>query len=169
MVDMAESSSDYRKAYETVKRELADLLSQQEYIEKRLVVVRQSIRTLQSLCESEGVAIRPSPEAITLLEEYLLADEIRNVLKARYPCALRPHEIKGELERLGHDLSSYQNPQATIHMVLKRMTESESRKEVEEQTSEESGKKAYRWIRRFPRLKLRANNARTRVFLAKVR
>jgi hypothetical protein len=90
-----------------------------------------------------------------------LADEIRAVLKARSWSIkmmdpgikmqadgsitvgggsewLHPGGIKKELEALGRDLSKYSNPQATIHMVLKRMAESG---EVLEKTSD--GKKVY--------------------------
>ena len=124
-------TSDYRRAYDAAKKELAELLAQQEQIGKRLVIVRQTIQTLAVICESEGVDVDPSDEAAGMLESSTLADEIRAVLAAKYGVRLRPHEIKSELERLGCDLSEYKNPQATIHMVLKRMAES---KEIEEET-----------------------------------
>jgi len=133
-------SSDYRKAYNAAKRELAELLSQQEAMTKRIVKVRESIQTLASLCESEGITVVPSAEAIHLLITVTLADEIRVILRAVSPAPLRPAQVKSHLARLGHDLSKYQNPQATIQMVLKRMAESG---EVEEMISNE-GKKAYR-------------------------
>jgi len=118
------ATSDYKKAHEAARRELSDLLSRQEKIEKRLVVVRQSLRTLADLCESEGIAVEPSLEAAYLLGSSTLADEIRKVLQANYDHPLRPGEVKSHLERLGHDLRQYNNPQSTIHMVLKRMAES---------------------------------------------
>ena len=124
-------TSDYRKAYEAAKRELTDLLSQQEQVGKRLVVVRQSIQTLATLCENAGIDVDPSDEAAALLDSSTLADEIRVFLTANYLTWFRPGQIKNELERLGRDLSQYKNPQATIHMVLKRMAESE---EVQEGT-----------------------------------
>jgi hypothetical protein len=133
-------SSNYKKAYDTAKRELAQLLSQQEALAKRLVTVRESIQTLATLCESEGIIVVPSAEATHLLITVTLADEIRVILRATSPEWLRPAQVKGHLARLGHDLSKYQNPQATIQMVLKRMAESG---EVEEMISNE-GKKAYR-------------------------
>jgi hypothetical protein len=147
---MSEETSDYRRAYAKAQREFQELLEKQENTEKRLLIVRKSMETLRELCESEGVAIEPSEEAADMLEHSTLADEIRNILKARHPAWLRPNEVKAELVKLGHDLSGYQNPQATIHMILKRMVES---REVEEQISTENEKKIYRWIRRFPRVR----------------
>ena len=134
-------STEYQKAYESAKQELADLLTKQQEVQKRIVLVRQSLQTLAGLCESEGVQLDPSAEASYLLENTTLADEIRTILKAASPEFLRPRHIKFALERLGHDLTQYQNPQATIHMVLKRMAESG---EVQEDTIPRDGKKTYR-------------------------
>lgn len=140
-----DSSPDYRKAYRAAKEELAHLLSEQQRIEKRLVVVRQSLQTLAALCESEGIKVSPSEQAGILLENISLAEEIRNILEPRALQWFRPAEVKDELQRLGHDLGKYKNPQATIQMVLKRMAKAG---EVEEGSKD--GKKAYRskklWI-----------------------
>jgi len=133
--------SEYQKAYETAKRELAELLTQQHKLEKRIVVVRKAIQTFASLCESEGTSIARSQEADYLLEHSSLADEIRTILSAHYPGWLPPSAVKAHLIRLGHDLSKYQNSQATIHMVLKRMYDSG---EIQEVTLPEDGKKVYR-------------------------
>jgi hypothetical protein len=140
-------SPDYRKAYRAAKRELSQLLSDQERIEKRLVVVRQSIQTLAALCESKGIEVSPSDEADILLKHTALADEIRSVLKSAHPNWLRPSEVKAHLERLGHDLSRYTNPQATIQMVLKRIVESGNAEEAQLE-----GKKVYRAVYSMSRL-----------------
>jgi hypothetical protein len=132
-------SSDYKKAYDTAKQELADLLYQQERIEKRLVIVRKSLQTFAELCANEGIEIEPSIEAAILLEDSTLADEIRNILAANYTLFFRANAIKDQIERLGHDLSEYKNPQSTIQMILKRMIESG---EVEEKRDAE-GKAIY--------------------------
>jgi len=136
------NSTEYQKAYDSAKQELADLLAKQQETERRIVLLRQSLQTLAGLCESEGVEFSPSTEASYLLEQSTLADEIRTVLKAASPEFLRPRHIKFALERLGHDLTEYQNPQATIHMVLKRMAESG---EVQEKALPHDGKKTYRF------------------------
>jgi hypothetical protein len=135
-------SPNYRKAYRAAKRELAQLLSEQTRIERRLVVVRQSIQTLAALCESRGIEVSPSEEADILLMDTALADEIRNILKAQYPNWNRPAEVRAQLQRLGHSLEKYSNPQASIQMVLKRMVESGEVQEEEDR----DGKKTYRWM-----------------------
>jgi hypothetical protein len=153
VLDMGQTS-DYHKAYAAAKQELTDLLRSQEQISKRLVVVRQSIQTLATLCENEGIEVDPSDEASALLEDSTLADEIRTVLSAHYGVFYRPNAIKDELQRLGHDLSQYSNPQSTIHMVLKRMRQS---RDVEEKTKE--GKLVYAMSSPLDRFK-RAHKAR---------
>lgn len=117
------NSSDYRKAYETAQRELAELLQIQDGIEKRIVLVRQNVQSLKELCDSEEIKIPTSQEAEWLLATSGLPDEIVNILKARYPDELRATDIRHQLEKLGHDLDGYTNPLATIHMVIKRLLE----------------------------------------------
>jgi hypothetical protein len=134
------SSSDYRKAYESAKSELATLLADEERIEKRKLELRKTIEVLGAICESEEVKIEPSEVAAYLLDNTTLGDEIRMILQSHYPEWLRPHEVKAELERLGRDLRKYSNPQSAIHMVLKRMVESE---EVQE-TQDRDNKQVYR-------------------------
>jgi chromosome segregation ATPase len=137
-----DSSSKYREAYAQATRELAELVSNQEKLEKRKVELRKTIESLASLCESEEVKIEPSREAAGLLRVSRLADEVRAVLASVHPAWITPHRIKGELGRLGHDLSRYRNPQATIQMVLKRMVQSG---DTQERVMED-GKTAYRHV-----------------------
>jgi len=134
------SSSDYKSAYESAKKELADLIAAQDKMAKRVLVLRESLKMLGTLCESEDIAVEPSAEADYLLAHATLSQDIRGVLQSEFPESQRPHEIKAKLERLGHDLSKYRNPQAAIHMVLKRMVESGEARE--EQSTD--GKQVYR-------------------------
>lgn len=154
-------SPDYRKAYEAAKAELSELLADEQRTAKRLIVVRKSIQTLAALCEEQGIEVDASEDAEALVAHSTLADEIRTILRSQYPAWTRPHWIRAEIERLGHDLSNYTNAQASIQMVVKRMVESG---EVEEQTSEE-GKKEYRWIQILPSFLRSANAIRDSILL----
>lgn len=135
------SAADYRNAYETAKIELADLIATQDKVARRIMLLRESLKMLGRLCESEEVVVEPSAEAEYLLAHSTLAQEIQGILQADYPGWQRPHEVKAKLERLGHDLGKYKNPQATIHMVLKRMVDS---REAQEGIAED-GKQIYRF------------------------
>jgi len=135
------ASSEYKRAYDAAKNELAKLLTSQDRLEKRKLELRKTIESLAVLCEGEGVEIEPSMDAADILENSTLADEIRALLRANILREYRPHELKTELSRLGCDLSKYGNPQATIHMVLKRMVESKQVKE----SQDSQGKSVYQW------------------------
>jgi hypothetical protein len=123
------SSSEYRRAYDATQQELIDLLGQQEKLAKRIVVVRQNLKSLAELCENEAIPITPSLEAKYLLDKSSLADEILDVLRAEYPEWLRPSDVKQRLIDLGHDMNSYLNGLATIHMILKRHKSAEKVRE----------------------------------------
>jgi hypothetical protein len=140
-------TSDYHKAYEQAKTELADLLQRQLETEKRIVVVRKSLENLAALCEDGGIEIETSAEAAYLLENTNLADEIRHILVGAWPGYLKPNRVKLDLEQLGWDLTRYRNPQATIQMVMKRMAESGN---VQEGVSPEDGKRLYRAVPLIP-------------------
>jgi len=132
-----------KKAYDAARKELVELLHEQERIEKRLVVVRENIQGLAALCESEGVDVSPSKEAHYLLQSSTLPDEILAILRSIYPAFHRATIIKIKLEKLGHDMSKYQNPLATIHMILRRLM---NQGKVETGTNAK-GKKLYRATR----------------------
>jgi hypothetical protein len=132
---------NYRTLYEQQQKTLAELLTQKEAVEHRILIVRKHLQTLGEICENENIDIEISQEAAYLIQNTNLADEIRGILKSVWPGYLQPRVVKENLEALGRDLSKYQNPQATITMVLKRMSESG---EVQEGTIPETGKKTYR-------------------------
>lgn len=66
-------------------------------------------------------------------------DSVRNVLR-NVPQALTAKQVRDLLRGAGFDLSSYTNPLASIHTILKRLAE---RGEVE--VSESNGEVHYRW------------------------
>jgi len=67
-------------------------------------------------------------------------DSVRNVLRNVPSQALTAKKVRDLLRCAGFDLSSYTNPMASIHTILKRLAE---RGEVE--VSESSGEIRYRW------------------------
>jgi hypothetical protein len=137
---MMDSTSTYRMAFEAAKRELAELIATREQTERKILVLRKSIETLSSLCESQGMDVDGSAEAAYLIGHSSLPDEIRALLRARYPHFARPNELMEELKKLGRDLSNYDNPQAVIQTILKRMISSDGVYEA----TDSFGKKAYR-------------------------
>jgi hypothetical protein len=129
--------------YDAVKRELSELLAQEETLQKKKLILRKKLEIIADLCELEGIQIDPSPEAAYLLEQSL-ADEVRAVLAAQSDW-IRPSEIRTEFQRVGRDLSKYGNVQSAIQMVLKRMVDA---KEIETKL-DENNKSVYRRKKRF--------------------
>ena len=117
--------------------ELATLLQQQEDAQQRITELRALIESLET-----HLKLSADPIAKQLLETMTLADEVRELLKSRYPAWLRPLQIKHELERIGVDLARYSNSQSTIHTILKRMAESEN--DYTQQQTDKEGKTVYR-------------------------
>jgi hypothetical protein len=67
-------------------------------------------------------------------------DSVRNVLRNVPSQALTAKKVRDLLRGAGFDLSSYTNPLASIHTILKRLAE---REEVE--VSQSDGEVRYRW------------------------
>jgi chromosome segregation ATPase len=133
------ATTDYLRAYETAKQQLAEVLRELQELEQKKMLLRQTLEALEAQCRAAGIDVDPSEEATYLRDHTGMSDEIRSILKAQPLAWLRPAEIREELANVGHDLAKYKNPQATIHMVLKRLVQSG---EAEEQTID--GKQAYR-------------------------
>ncbi len=53
-----------------------------------------------------------------------MTDSVREILR-KSPEPMTASEVRDALERLGFDMKSYSNPLATIHTVLRRLTESD--------------------------------------------
>lgn len=134
------SRAAYREAYETAKRDLTKLITEQQELEKKKLSLRKLLQDLASLCESQGDVVEESPEAASLLLRFSLAEETRNVLCSAYPESIAPRQIKTEVAKLGHDLSKYRNPQSAIQTVLARMVASGEADQVQGR-----GKASYRY------------------------
>jgi hypothetical protein len=116
-------SFDYRKAYEQVSRDLKEALGQRDHLDAKIMGMRSTLSALATACEGAGIDIQPSAEADHIIASSSLPDEILAILRATYPGYHRATVIKEKLEQLGHDMSKYRNPLATIHMILKRQIE----------------------------------------------
>lgn len=101
-------TAEYKRALAAAIGEYERLEAQREAIETRLAQLRQTIGALGPLCKL------PQHDILGL------TDAIRSVLRARYG-ALTPVDVKDGLQTMGLDLSTYSNPLASIHAVLKRL------------------------------------------------
>ncbi len=141
-------SFDYGRAYEQISQDLKKALADRDALDNKITTMRKTLASIAASCESEGIEIKRSPEAEYLLETSTLTDEVVNVLRNEYPAWLFPTKIKSRLERLGHDLSKYNNPMATIHMILRRLLEANPPR-IQQIPSEDGTKMMYRAPREF--------------------
>ena len=105
------STDDYRRALEAATREYERAIADRAALDDRLAQLKQTIGTLTKLC-----GYVPSVS-------WGLTDACRTVLRS----AGRPMtavEVRDRLSAVGLDLDRYSNALASVHTVLKRLTES---------------------------------------------
>ena len=128
---------DYQAWYESARAELEKLQAEQaelerahEEQERKIAELVKTVNFLAPLVGQQTVAATP-PAGMT--------DCIRDVLKDA-PEPLTAAEIREKLEALGFDMKSYSNPLATIHTVLRRLTEAD---EVVTMHESSAGRRAF--------------------------
>lgn len=115
---------DYTALYTSAKSELleleerkAELLRSVEELERQSVAL---CRTMNAIAPLIGEEIVPEPN---LVEESIgMTERVRQIL-ARSRLPLLASEIRDRLEETGVAMRSYSNPMATVHSVLRRLTE----------------------------------------------
>ncbi len=151
------SDTDYQKALEAAKKEIAELLPQHTAIEKRIAKLRQIIATLSSLAEEPdsddeqvfvpggiGRAFAESRIAAEAMfgKNMPLSNAVREVLKASGK-PMTPVQVRDGLIRMGIDLEKkYTSPLAVIHKALKRL---DGKNEVKRDSEEETTATTYQW------------------------
>jgi hypothetical protein len=105
---------------ESAKAERETLLRQRAEIERKLQAVEASIKLLEP---EYGEARRePSPEWMIGDSEQGLTDSIRKFLQWNREIEWSPVAIRDGLVGAGYDFGQQANPLASIHTVLKRIT-----------------------------------------------
>lgn len=112
----------YREAraeLERLQREKAEMESAMAEREKQIATLTRTVNFLAPLA---GEAPLQPSEAEGA--QAGMTGSIREILK-KAPEPLTASEIRDALEALGFDMQSYSNPLATIHTVLRRLTEAD--------------------------------------------
>ncbi len=100
---------DYEGALRHAREEYTRLLDQREELDLRLARLRQAIASLAAIC---GEAVGQESPGLT--------EACRSVLKAAQ-APLPATALRDRIAALGLDLSTYSNPLASIHVVLRRL------------------------------------------------
>jgi len=132
------NDQDYKRMIGEMRKELEALLEQQEDTEQKIAQLRQAIMSFAPLAKEQGIAW----DFLGDMNPVGTTEAIREILRAVYPKALSPVEIKEQLKSRGQDLSQHKNIMASVHSTLKRMLENR-----EIRTSDQG--LTYGWRRRF--------------------
>jgi hypothetical protein len=147
-------TAEYKAMVKKIRAELESLEIRQEEIERQIARLKQALIGLTPLAQED---VRIPGIDMTLLSAEIdamsITDAARQILQASAK-PLSPIELKQKLAEMGKDLSGQKNVMASVHSLLKRLTEAG---QIE---SADSGL-TYQWrgIRRFPRLGANAGAA----------
>lgn len=151
----------YKAALEEAVKELANAVSERkrlelerEALDRKIKELRDGVVGVGSLCGMDRSSIIDQyPELFSHLTDpdMGLTEAIRRVLKSREDLVghlgrrpnesfLTPIQIREQLQSINYDLSNHQNILASLHTILKRLTDQQ--KVV---TTTIDGKTAYRW------------------------
>jgi hypothetical protein len=105
-----------------IKRETLALQAQIEEHDKQAAALTQTMKALAPL-----VGEQPPPDVQIATDSDTPSGGMTDCVRAILKKAVEPvtaSEIRESLEAIGFDMNSYSNPLATIHTVLRRLTES---------------------------------------------
>jgi hypothetical protein len=121
----------------SLEAKLAELDIQRDELRKQIEHTKYMIAHLSALA-GEGFELDVSALGFT--------DACRVVLRDAYPARLTAIDVRDALGKRGFDLSSYTNPLASIHTILKRLADA-----GEANCKEEGFRTTYQWTRRWNR------------------
>ena len=114
---------EFQRALRAAQDELKQAFAQRQALDKRILELRQLIVSLHNaIASGQGAKARRGglPGAFA---EFTLMDEVRAVFKAKHSDVLSAQDVIDELTRLGHNMERYQQPLATIGVMLGRLKE----------------------------------------------
>jgi hypothetical protein len=149
------SGFDYDEVWDSAQAELEELQKGKDIAERTLAEINMRIEAVAAVVRAVEPMVGRQPPLFGILSpegasleslvemagEYRVTSNIRLVLRSA-DAGLSAPEIRAALQSSGWDVSSYSNPLAFIHTVLRRLVEAD---EIEELPAVE-GTKKYRWI-----------------------
>jgi hypothetical protein len=126
----------YRKTVTFYSLALRKLLDQRDQLNRKIEHTAELISANANFLPEDERAVQLQKLAEMVAEPPGFTDSVRNVLRNVPFQALTPKKVRDLLREAGFDLSSYTNPLASIHTILKRLADrgevvvSESDKEV---------------------------------------
>jgi hypothetical protein len=134
---------EYQKDLREAKGHLDGLLRQRQDIDKDIAQVQLRIHHLEALCRDlKQIDIAEKKASSESLQG--LTHEISKTLEGNF-LGMTARQVMENTASRGFDFSTYSNPMAAIHTVLKRLVKAQKVKII----SKEKGKKEYKWYSDF--------------------
>jgi hypothetical protein len=140
---MGMANTNYRKALDQAKQELAHELAERQKSDQRVARLQSLITQLQDLCAQQD-----QKRFWNSIDRVVKADlkggitETIRVLLKETALPMTATDLKAGIAARKYDLSRFQNPLAVIHTVLNRLVKSGELRVIPQQY----GKKAYQWV-----------------------
>jgi predicted transcriptional regulator len=139
----------YDRALYEAKQEVARLLTQRQNIDRKIARLQAVISDLQNLSgEWLRKDLERSIERVTKTHLTMGITDLSRVILKETLFPMTARQVREKLEARKLDLSSYSNPLAVIHTVLKRLVKNGEARII----PQERGKKAYQWVSTTDRL-----------------
>jgi hypothetical protein len=145
-----QNNDEYKAALDKAEKELEDLVTGKELIEKRILNLTATVESLRVLCGVQPISFQQELRGIGL------TDAVRRILESSNT-SLSPTQIRSILLAARFDLSDQSNVMASIHSVLKRLTE--AGEIIRDQIGEET---VYLWLTPLRRALLKEAEDRRR-------
>jgi hypothetical protein len=143
------TTKNYHRTLFEAKQDLARCLVKRQKIDHKVARLQAVISDLENLCaelDQKGFEKRVD-RVIKAGLTVGITESVRVILKEKF-FPMTASELKKSIEARKHNLSTYSNPLAVIHTVLKRLVQSGEVRMV----PQAKGKNAYQWVSPTDRL-----------------
>jgi hypothetical protein len=136
------TTKNYHRTLFEAKQDLARCLVQRQKIDHKVARLQAVISDLENLCaELDQKGFEKRVDRVIKADLTVgITESARVILKEKF-FPMTASELKESIEARKHNLSTYSNPLAVIHTVLKRLVQS-----GEVMVPQTKGKKAYQWV-----------------------
>ena len=137
------TKNNYHRTLFEAKQDLAHCLVKRQMIDHKVARLQAVISDLENLCaELDQKDFEKRVDRVIKADLTVgITESARVILKEKF-FPMTASELKESIEARKHNLSTYSNPLAVIHTVLKRLVQSGEVRMV----PLAKGKKAYQWI-----------------------
>ncbi len=133
-----------KTALENYLAKLKNAIAERSKLTQQIKRYEDAARSILATTEDEGEIATYQERLDGIIEPTGFTDAIRRVLQGANGEALTATDVKDALPKVGFSLSGYSNPLASVHTILKRLSQNPVLYNVESVIKD--GRSAYHWI-----------------------